>query len=86
MHTYVYVILYLLNARSIFSRLFPPNPTMANTRDKSFEFDSYSSINRLFSFRHGKERAAARFMKLSLDGKMLALGDDSGYLEVRLHY
>ena len=82
MYMYVYVILYLLNARSIFSRLFPPNPTMANTHDKPFEFDGYSSINRLVSFRHGEERAVARFMKLSLDGKMLALGDDSGYLEV----
>ena len=77
-----YVILYLLNARLIFSRLFPPNPTMANTHDKPFKFDGYYSINRLVSFRHGKERAAASFMKLSPDGKMLALGDDSGYLEV----
>jgi hypothetical protein len=70
------------------SKLFPPNPTMANTRNKPFEFDGYSSINKLVSFRHGEDRsrAATRFMKLSPDGKLLALGDDFGYLEVRLHY
>jgi hypothetical protein len=78
----VHVILYLLNGRLIFLKLFPPNPIMANTRDMPFEFDGYSSINRLVSFRHGEERAATRFMKLSPDGKMLALGDDFGYLEV----
>ena len=66
----------------------PQNPTMANTRDKhlNFEFDGYSSVNKLVSFGPGEARAATRFMKLSPDGKMLALGDDSGYLEVRLYY
>jgi len=64
------------------------HPTMANTRDKplTFEFDGYSSVNRLVLFGHGEERAVTWFMKLSPDGKMLALGDNSGYLEVRLYY
>ncbi|KIM43803.1 hypothetical protein M413DRAFT_26098 [Hebeloma cylindrosporum] len=72
----------------IIDAIFPANLVMImeNARDKPFEFDGYSSINKPVSFRLGEERSstsATRFMKLSPDGKMLALGDDSGYLEIR---